>query len=216
MASVTLFTPNVAGVDALRTELTRIGATTLNEVWRVLRAWGAEYQRRIKRVVPVETGMLRNHIELKSERTDNSMTVVVGTSFVDPTDGKQYAFYLEYGDSRIAGGRVAAWMPGMPPIMDWPAKMHDIANFRIKKDTPIYRMGKGGSLYYSHTERAAGREGSKKFARSATVAMSAMTEGEGEQMPFLRPIGIEIAPKIVQSLRAVAQGGLDELSGQSF
>lgn len=196
MATDGVFRPNTEGLTQLYSAMLFASQQALDAAWKVLRIWGQEYKRRVQRVVPVEFGTLRQSWQIKNERTPNSMQVVLGTN-LKSASGVSYPLLLEIGTDRIAGGDVKRWVAGMPPVMEWPAKMADIPNFFDSK--------------------SAGKAGSAKFERSVGIATKAFTSGTGEQMPFIRPVGYELAPKVVDSMRVAIQHGLDQaLGGQSF
>lgn len=229
------FVPNTQGLAALSTELRGAGQRALNDVWRVLRRWGQEYKRRVQRVVPVRYGTLRQSFQVIEENDGSTMAVTLGTSIKSHDEARHaqeakaaskskkantsavsrdepYPVYLEFGTDRIAGGRVKDWQPGDPPIMEWPAKMEDIHNFRIARDIHHKR-----GVYGPYTERAAGPMGSRKFERAVDIATRAMTAGQGEQMPFMRPVGYEIAPRIVEDMRVAIRDGFSAvMAGRRF
>ena len=166
--------------EQLRTSAPRI----INEAWKALSAWGAEYQRRVQRVTPVDEGHARRGWQLIRDK--ENLSVTVGNS-VKSEDGKPYLVYLEYGTDRIAGGRVKAWTPGQPPIMDWPAKDGELPS--------LMDLSPGGQKYERHVD----------------VISKAFTPGTGEQMPMLRPIGHEIAPLIVADIAQAVREGFQSL-----
>ena len=191
----TIFAPNSVGAAKMAATFGKVSAQNRKDAYRVLRVGAQEYKRRIERVVPVDTGMLRRSWQMIGNINQVGFWVEVGTS-IKSEEGVEYPVYLELGTERIAGGRVLKWKPGDPPIMEWPAKMKDVPDFFSKK---------------------VGKPGSKKFDRSVDVATKAMTSGQGEQMPFVRPIGYEIAPRIVSAMwRAVKKGLQDGLDGKKF
>ena len=211
-----IFNPNFAGIAALKTAL--LGATKkgLDNAFKVLRVSAEEYRRRVQRVTPVETGRLRGSWVVQTERTKNMMTAVVGTS-MKAENGAMYPVALEFGTDRIAKGKVKAWSEGEPPILEWPAKMQDIPNFFKEKDTKKQVWMPSLGKHVTKTEKGVGEIGSAKFERSVKIATKAMTFGEGEQMPMLRPIGYEMAPRILDAvLRAIHNGLADGLDGKKF
>lgn len=154
----------------------------LRDVERVLKLWVEEYKRRVMRVTPVDKGMARQSWFTEFERTARYMAATLANR-VKSDNGFNYPMALEYGTDRIAKGRVKAWTPGQPPIMDWPAKHEDIPD--------LTSIGPG----------------SKKYDRHVDIITKAFTSGQGEQMPMLRPIGYEIAPKVVEDVgNALAHG----------
>ncbi|MDE2098811.1 MAG: HK97 gp10 family phage protein [Patescibacteria group bacterium] len=209
--SESVFQPNTTGLNALATELRGAGERAANDVYRVLRRWGQEYKRRVQRVVPVRFGTLRQSFQVIEENDGHTLAVTLGTS-LKSDDGKPYPVYLEFGTDHIAGGKVKGWQPGDAPIMEWPAKMEDIHNFRIDRDI---RHSRG--VYGPYTERAAGPVGSKKFERAVNIATRAFTAGQGEQMPFMRPVGYEIAPRVIEDCRvAIRDGFVAVMRGKRF
>lgn len=170
----------------------------LRDVERVLKLWVAEYQRRVQRVTPVDKGLMRQSWFTQFERTSKYMSVTLANR-IKSEEGAPYPLYLEFGTDRIAKGKVKAWRQGDEPIMEWPAKLRDIGNFYLEKDqTRSFFIPGGKEITYK--ERGVGKEGSAKFERMAMAAMRAFTAGQGEQMPMLRPIGYEIAPKVVEDV----------------
>lgn len=225
MASV--FEPNARGIADLSRTLITASARTVDKCWQVLRRAGQEYRRRVQRVIPREHGTAAQSMQVQEDRSGGTMAVAVGTS-LKSDDGRPYPLYLEMGTARIAGGRVAAWKEGDAPVMDWPAKLADQPNFRITKDRRsraytmpsiggarrrVYTMTAKGNYSMATRERAAGPEGSAKFERSVGIATRAFTAGQGEQMPFLRPVGYAMAPQVLGQLRDAVneelRGGLD-------
>lgn len=100
---------------------------------------------------------------------------------VTVSNPQQYLVHLEYGTDRIAKGKVKEWKEGDPPIMSWPAKSADLP------EMPKF--------------------GTKKYERYETILTNAFTAGRGEQMPMLRPIGHDIAPKVLEDVgQAVVEG----------
>lgn len=157
------------------------GRAAIDEAWKALLAWGSEYHRRVQRVTPVETGRARQSWVLVSEKTSSVMSVTIGNTIKGGPSGAGYPVYLEFGTARIAGGRVKDWQPGQAPVMTWAAKLDEL---------PVMP-----SL------------GTRKHERYVNVMEKAFTLGSGEQMPMLRPIGYEIAPKVVEDvLQAVREG----------
>lgn len=190
--SESAFQPNTAGLDALATELRGAGERAANDVWKVLRRWGQEYKRRVQRVVPVRFGTLRQSFQVIEHRDGREMSVTLGTS-LKSEDGKPYPLYLEFGTDRIAGGKVKAWQPGDEPIMEWPAKMADVPNFHRLKT------------------------GSPRHERAVNIATRAFTAGQGEQMPFMRLVGYEIAPRVIEDCRvAIRDGFAAVMRGKRF
>lgn len=174
---------NTQALEAIAQQMNAGIAEALNAIWKVLLAWGAEYQRQVQRVTPAEKGIARQSWFLITERTGDHMTVTLANRIKGENGNRPYPFYLEFGTDRIAGGRVKAWKEGDPPIMDWPAKHADIPDMTLAKP------------------------GSKKYERHVDIITKAFTSGQGEQMPMLRPIGWEIAPKVVEDVQqAVIQG----------
>lgn len=209
---------NYEGLAKLKQALTGASKQVVDGCYKVLRVATEEFRRRVQRVSPVDTGRMRQGWVSQTERSGPngaSMTGVVGTS-IKSEDGIPYPIYLELGTDRIAGGKVKAWQPGQAPILEWPAKMEDIPNFRLEKDK-VYTKHIGGGKKKFVTERGVGKEGSAKFLRSVKIASMAFTQGEGEQMPMLRPIGYEMAPNVLGALLRTAQKGLaDGLDGKKF
>lgn len=154
----------------------------LRDVERVLRIWIEEYKRRVMRVTPVDKGLMRQSWFTTFERTSRSMEATLANA-VKSQDGQPYPLFIEYGTDRIAKGKVKDWKQGDAPIMDWPAKHEDLPN--------LTSIGPG----------------SKKYDRHVDIITNAFTAGTGEQMPMLRPIGYEIAPKVVEDVgNALAHG----------
>jgi hypothetical protein len=160
------------------------GRNAIEEAWKALSAWGEEYRRRVQRVTPVETGHARQSWQLIRDK--ENLTVTIGSS-VKSEDGKPYLVYLEYGTDRIAGGKVKDWKPGEPPIMSWPAKNDELPSLRD--------IGPGDKRYERHTK----------------VLIGAFTEGTGEQMPMLRPIGYEIAPEVAADVSLAMREGFQSV-----
>lgn len=153
--------------------------------------WGAEYKSRVQGVAPVDKGTFRQSIQLVRERTDTTMTVIVGSS-LKSEGGAPYPVFLEMGTARIAGGRVLAWEQGQPPIRDWPAKTANAREF----------SGLHGAARAAHL---------RKREKMKSIGL------EGEQMPFFRPIGYDIAPKVIDDCRDALNGVLKErLDGKKF
>lgn len=233
--SESAFQPNTQGLQQLNAELHGAGERALTDVWKVLRRWGQEYKRRVQRVVPVRFGTLRQSFQVIEQNDGRTMSVTLGTSIKSHDEARHaqeakaeakgkkastssvsrdepYPVYLEFGTDHIAGGRVKQWQPGDAPIMEWPAKMEDIHNFRIDRDI---RHSRG--VYGPYTERAAGPVGSKKFERAVNIATRAFTAGQGEQMPFMRPVGYEIAPRVIEDCRvAIRDGFAAVMRGKRF
>lgn len=193
-----VFSANTAGLTQLFAAMALASREAMDRLWKVLSQWGAEYQQRVKAVVPVDDGTLRMSIQLLRERTDTNMTVIVGTSQKGKDGNAPYPVFLEMGTAKIAGGRVAAWQPGDPPILDWPAKLAE-ANHK----TGVSRDIGGG---------AAGR-----VRNTRGQFISAKLGSRAEQMPFFRPIGYEIAPKVIEDCRDALNDTLkDRLDGRKF
>lgn len=175
---------NTQQIEQFAGQLQSAAQSALNSVWKVLLAWGAEYQRRVQRVTPVDTVHARHARQswvLVHERTDNKMEITLGNTIKGKDGYMPYPYYLEFGTDRIAGGRVKAWQVGDAPIMSWPAKSGGLPTMP--------------------------RFGTPAYERYLNVLDKAFTSGEGEQMPMLRPIGYEIAPKIVEDAgQAFVQG----------
>ncbi len=111
--------------------------------------------------------------QLVVEETDRGTSVTVGTN-LRGKDGEPYPLYLELGTARIAGGRIVAWQPGEPPVVDWLAKSH--------------------------------------ARRTQAVAANNLA-----QMPLVRPIGYEIAQRVMEELRTIVGAAFDErLNGARF
>ncbi|HJT31873.1 MAG TPA: hypothetical protein VJ783_07445 [Pirellulales bacterium] len=85
-------------------------------------------------------------------------------------DGRPYPAYLEFGTARIAGGKVKTWQSYEEPIVSWPAKQQALADLQRPLD------------------RAAGLEGRQMPANRAA------------QLPFMRPIGWQLAPAIGEAV----------------
>lgn len=199
------FIPNTQGILQLAAEMRSAGQRALSDVWRVLRRWGQEYKRRVQRVIPVKYGLARQSMQVVEQNDGKTMSVTLGTS-LKSEDGEPYPLYLEMGTELIAGGRVKDWHEGDEPIMDWPAKIDDLPNFRRDRNA----LGQ-------FTRREAGRKGTAKFERSVSIATRAFTRGQGEQMPFMRPVGYEIAARIVEDCRvAVRDGFAAVMKGRRF
>jgi hypothetical protein len=65
--------------------------------------------------------------------------------------------------------------------------------------------------------KMAGMVGSKRHERAVNIAQRAFTKGQGEQMPFLRPVGYEIAPRIIEDCRvAIRDGFAAVMRGRRF
>lgn len=204
--SESAFQPNTQGLQQLATELRGASERALNDVFRALRRWGQEYKRRVQRVVPVRYGTLRQSFQVIEQRDAAGMSVTVGTS-LKSDDGKPYPVYLEFGTDHIAGGRVKQWQPSDAPIMEWPAKMEDIQSLRItgyerRDEKGRYRAN--GNLV---AMTAAGMVGSKRHERAVNIAQRAFTAGQGEQMPFMRPVGYDIAPRVIEDCRVAVKDG---------
>lgn len=249
-----IWVPNDAGVNRFVVALEHANKKSINEAFRACKVAGAEYVRQLKRVSPVEFGHLRRSWQMRSEKTPSGFAVVVGTS-IKSKGGQPYPVFLEFGTERIAGGKVAQWEEGMAPIMEWPAKLRDLPNFRNEKNVKVYKdvnftTSRGKRVSFkalSHIERGVGKQyktervlsaGSKgemqyrtqevrdeagnrvenkKFTRSVEIARRAYTAGEGEQMPFLRPIGYALRPRIADLMRKAVNVGLKEaLGGKKF
>ena len=157
----------------------------LNAIWKVLLAWGAEYQRRVQRVTPVDKGLARQSWFLITERTGDTMTVTLANRIKGQNGFMPYPFYLEFGTDRIAKGKVKAWQPGDTPVMSWPAKSEDLPEMP--------------------------RFGTKAYERYENILTNAFASGTGEQMPMLRPIGYEIAPKVVEDVQQAALQGFQSV-----
>lgn len=206
---------NTEGLDDLKQALLDASEKSLNECWRVLKTSGAEFHRRLQRITPVEFGRLRASWVMLTERDDTSMEVQIGTS-LKSDDGQPYAVYLEMGTERIAGGKVMAWVEGQEPILEWPAKMRDLPNFRLEQDK-VYKKTIGGVKKRFITEYGAGKEGTAKFERSVKTSTKAMSSETGEQMPMIRPLAYELGPRIVEALIRTLHEGLEAgLDGKEF
>ncbi|HVC95888.1 MAG TPA: HK97 gp10 family phage protein [Pirellulales bacterium] len=161
-----VFQPNTAGLVRLGKALDAGGDAVLDEARLALRTWGEEFRRRLAAASPVGLGNLASSWQLVVEETDRGTSVAVGTN-VRGKDGQPYPLYLELGTARIAGGRVVAWQPDEPPVVDWPAKSHALR---------------------------------KQAAAAGNLA----------QMPLVRPIGYEIARRLVEELRTIVGDAFDE------
>ena len=197
----TIFAPNPKGAAMMAATFGKVSAQNRRDAYRVLRVGAMEYKRRIERVVPVDTGMLRRSWHMVSATTPKGFWVEVGTS-IKSQHGVEYPVLLELGTKRIAGGRVLAWKIGAPAIMEWPAKMKRLAAGKSKA-------------------ASAKKGGGKKFAKDSASMdermKKAMAPGLGEQMPFVRPVGHDIAPRIVAAMwRAVKHGLQDGLNRKKF
>lgn len=91
-------------------------------------------------------------------------------------DGRPYPVYLEFGTARIAGGKVKIWHPYEQPIVNWPAKQQALS------------------------ELQAPPQGVAGFDRQR------LPPDRAAQLPFMRPVGWQLAPKISDAvLNAVRQ-----------
>ncbi|MGE3409030.1 MAG: HK97 gp10 family phage protein [Pirellulales bacterium] len=76
------------------------------------------WQREVVRHCPVDNGLLRASINV-AFATESDLTALVGTNV-------PYAVFVEFDPGgRMAGGKVKAWQPGDPVILNWPAKSRD-------------------------------------------------------------------------------------------
>lgn len=173
---------NTQQIEQFAGQLQPAMQSALDAVWQVLLGWGAQYLRMVQRVTPVgETGQAHNSWVLVHERTATKMELTLGSTIKGKDGYLPYVAYLEFGTDRIAGGRVKAWQPGDAPIMSWPAKSGGLPTMP--------------------------RFGTPAYERYLNVLDKAFTTGEGEQMPMLRPIGYEIAPKIMEDVgQALTEG----------
>lgn len=189
MADNSVFRPDTSGLTQFAAALLFAQKAALDACWKELRRWGQEFRRRVVRVTPVgpkDGGTARQGWSVTNERTAREMSVTVGTNV-------PYVVFLEYGTSRIAKGKVMAWREGDRPVMSWPAKSAGLPDFGRTTD-------KG----------AAGRFGTKRYERSVKLLDRAFTAGQGEQMPMLRPIGYEIGPQVLESMREAMRRGFDD------
>lgn len=98
---------NVEGLDRLLAKLDALGGNAEKAVHGGLMKSGKLVQGAAKMLCPVDTGQLRNSIEVKSLSVD---TVAVGTNV-------EHAAYVEFGTGQRGDPAVAHrqdW-PGMPP-----------------------------------------------------------------------------------------------------
>lgn len=96
-------------------------------------------------------------------------------------DGRPYGVYLEFGTARIAGGKVKTWQSYDEPIVVWPAKHQALADML----TP--------------SERTAG------------VGAQRLPANRAAQLPFVRPIGWQLAPAISEAVLAAVRQAFDEM-----
>lgn len=172
MANQSILQVDTQPIQQFSASLQSAANSALNAVWKVLLAWGSEYKRRVERVTPVDTGHARQSWVLVNERTDDHMSVTLGNTIKGKGGSPSYPYLLEFGTDRIAHGQVKAWQPGDAPVMSWPAKSNDLPTMP--------------------------RFGTPAYARYENTLDKAFSAGTGEQMPMLRPIGYEIAPKVVE------------------
>ncbi|HEV7224606.1 MAG TPA: HK97 gp10 family phage protein [Pirellulales bacterium] len=112
-----LFTTNTAGLARLAADLNGAGRRASDAAWQTLRRWGQEYLRRVRQATPTAPGggALRASWQVVEQRERGRLTIELGTSLRGKS-GQPYPLYLEFGTARIAGGRVADWQPGEPPV----------------------------------------------------------------------------------------------------
>ena len=91
----------------------------------------------------------------------------------------KYGRFLEFGTKFIAGGAVLSWTQGQPVIRSWPAKMANLQppSSRAKPTTH--------ARFQARLARAMGPE--------------------GEQMPFIRPTGQELVPRIIADVQRIVR-----------
>lgn len=95
-------------------------------------------------------------------------------------DGRPYAVCLEFGTARIAGGKVKTWQPYEEPIINWPAKQQALNELQTPLD------------------------------RTAGVDAQRMPVNRAAQLPFMRPIGWQLAPAISEAVLRAVQQAFDE------
>ena len=157
-----------AALDALAAAGPRAAVKGVNYV-------AQKWLREIVRHCPVDTGLLRQSFQVRpaslGEASRGVIEASVGTNV-------PYAVFLEYGTRFIAGGAVASWAPGDPPILDWAAKRGD-AN---------------GSTVVSIDPDGTGRTPKGKPA-------SAKATSGAEFMPPMRGSWYQIEPQMVAELQ---------------
>lgn len=199
-----IFSIDTAKIKKLSSGLKKQGDTAFKKVAGIARAGLEELKRRVQRVSPVETGAMRQSWQVQFQVTGKKIEGAMGTS-IRSKSGSPYPVYLEFGTARIAGGRVKQWKDGDAPIMDWPAKTGKLPNFFREKDRRAMRGGKRKVV-----EFGVGKAGSVKFQRAVQTATKAMTQGQGEQMPMIRPIANELMPKVLEKMIEAVQTGFSK------
>jgi hypothetical protein len=236
-----VFQANTEGFQQLLHVMQFVTLAMVDDAFKVMRIGAEEYKRRVQRVVPRDTGLLSKSWYVDARKLANSIQIDMGTSR-RADGGDPYAIHLELGTDEIADGKVKAWQPGMPVIMDWKAKYEGVANFRKVDDdeaeATTYRGRRTGRKFMEagggqreddrdqrSYEIATGnflapkeiRRRHNKYKAAANLAFKQFTLGVGEQMPFIRPIGLDLAPRIVDAMwRAIRLGLEDALDGKKF
>ena len=114
------------------------------------------------------------------EEHSETLLSVTLTTDARSRDGRPYAVYLEFGTARIAGGALKTWQPYEEPIITWPAKQQALNELQ----TPL--------------DKTAGIDERRPPANRAA------------QLPFMRPIGWQLAPQISEALVSAVRQAFDE------
>lgn len=127
---------------------------------------------------------VRSGLLLKSirwlEERSDSLLTVTFISDARSRDGRRYAVYLEFGTARIAGGKVKTWQSYEQPIVNWPAKQQALNELQTPLD------------------------------RTADIDRRRLPPNRAAQLPFMRPIGWQLAPAISEAVLSAVRQAFDE------
>lgn len=96
------------------------------------------------------------------------------------SDGRLYPVYLEFGTARIAGGKVKTWQPYEEPIVIWPAKQQALNELQTPLD------------------------------KTAGIGEGRLPANRAAQLPFMRPIGWQLAPAVGAAVLSAVKQAFDE------
>ena len=157
----------------------------IERIWVALQRWAIKWAERASGVTPVgvQRGGPNNKHGLPGRLKHSYFVVPVrnGDHFtIILANHMQYGRWLEFGTRYIAHGHVLAWKQGDPPVMNWPAKAANL-------------------------QQPSARASEKTHARWSARLERAMTPGQGEQMPMVRPTGYELVPQIIEDVKRIVR-----------
>lgn len=114
------------------------------------------------------------------EERSDALLSVTLISDARSRDGRPYAVYLEFGTARIAGGEIKTWQSYEEPIINWPAKQQALADLQTPSD------------------------------RTKGIDRRRLPPNRAAQLPFMRPIGWQLAPAVSEAVLAAVRQAFDE------